>query len=137
MNLVCIMSLSNIILLFIYSELFLEEKKYKTSRVTNPDTQTRLHQTTGVLNSGKVFTESLVCKKNLKIWSRSRQVLEDLFLVLVLTPNLGLLLAVFISILITKPNNTFFNWLLSSSKYYFFFLSFYLHSSPTKALVLN
>lgn len=68
------MSLSSIALFFIYSELFLEEKKCKTSRVTNPDTETRLHETTGVLNlySGKVLTESLVCEKNLEIWSRSR-----------------------------------------------------------------
>lgn len=57
------MSLSNIILLAIYSELFLENEKRKMSRATNP--QIRLHQTTVVLNlySGKVLTESLVCKK--------------------------------------------------------------------------
>lgn len=57
------MSLSNITLLVVYSELFLEEEKCKMSRAPNP--QIRLHQTTIVINlySGKVLTESLLCKK--------------------------------------------------------------------------
>lgn len=95
------MFLSNITLLVIYSEVFIEEEKCKMRRTTNP--QLRLHHIAVALTlySGEVKAWSVKSKK-LKIWPRSRQVLENLFLVLVFMSHLGSLLDVFISILATK-----------------------------------